>query len=259
MSTSKQRQRAQQARKQQAKQEQRQAARRARRRRTTALVAGLAALALVATFVVSALVYTSPDTAAVGADECDPGTTTARDDHELPGPEVAEDRTWTVTLNLCAEGADQDLTLELDGAAAPQAVASFVTLAADGYFDGTGCHRLTTAGIFVLQCGDPTFTGMGGPGYEFGPIENAPEDDVYPAGTVAMARQGGNDESMGSQFFLVYEDSQIPSDAVGGYTVFGKITSGLDVVQAVADEGVANGATDGEPAGPVTIEGVETQ
>ncbi|MBE1876754.1 peptidylprolyl isomerase [Myceligenerans pegani] len=255
MSTSKQRQRAQQARKQQAKQEQRRAAQRARRRRLTALIAGVAALALVATFVVAALVNTGPAEAV----ECDPGTTDARADHELPDPGVAEDRTWTVTLHTCATGTEQDITLELDGAAAPQAVASFVTLAGEGYFDGTGCHRLTTSGIYVLQCGDPTFTGTGGPGYEFGPIENAPEDDVYPAGTVAMARQGGNGESMGSQFFLVYEDSQIPSDEAGGYTVFGEITSGLDVVRAVADEGVADGATDGEPAGPVTIEGVETQ
>ncbi|RPF21114.1 peptidylprolyl isomerase [Myceligenerans xiligouense] len=256
MSTSKQRQRAQQARKQQVRQEQRQAARRARRRRLTALVAGLAALALVATFVVAALVSTSPGEAATEGEQCEPGTTDAREGHELPGPEVAENRSWTVTLHACATGAAQDITLELDGAAAPQAVASFVTLAEDGYFDGTGCHRLTTAGIFVLQCGDPTFTGMGGPGYEFGPVENAPENGLYPAGTVAMARAGSPD-SMGSQFFLVYEDSEIPSE--DGYTVFGEITSGLDVVQAVADEGVAGQATDGEPAGPVTIEGVETQ
>jgi peptidyl-prolyl cis-trans isomerase B (cyclophilin B) len=255
VSTSKQRQRAQQARKQQAKQEQRLAARRARQRRLTALVAGLAALALIATFVVSALVSTRP----AEAGQCEPGTTEARANHELPDPDVAEDRTWTVTLHTCATGADRDITLELDGAAAPQAVASFVSLAGAGYFDGTGCHRLTTAGIYVLQCGDPTFTGGGSPGYEFGPVENAPEDDVYPAGTVAMARQGGNGESMGSQFFLVYEDSQIQSDEAGGYTVFGEITSGLDIVRAVADEGVADGATDGEPAGPVTIEGVETQ
>nr|WP_307815793.1 peptidylprolyl isomerase [Myceligenerans indicum] len=259
VSSSKQRQRAQQARKQQAKQEQRRAARRARRQRLAALVGGLAALALVATFVVAVLVNTGPDGAAADAGGCVPGTTDAREDHELPDPAVAEDRTWTVTLHTCATGSDHDITLELDGAAAPQAVASFVSLAQDGYFDGTGCHRLTTSGIYVLQCGDPTFTGAGGPGYSFGPIENAPEDDVYPAGTVAMARQGGNGESMGSQFFLVYEDSLIPSDNAGGYTVFGEITSGLDVVQAVADEGVADGATDGAPAGPVTIEGVETQ
>ena len=111
----------------------------------------------------------------------------------------------------------------------------------------------------MLQCGDPTGTGTGDPGYSFGPIENAPSDDVYPAGTVAMARQGGDGESMGSQFFLVYEDSTIPSDAAGGYTVFGTITSGLDVVQAVADAGTQEGSGDGSPATPVTIEGVETQ
>ncbi|GAB4085824.1 hypothetical protein GCM10028784_24540 [Myceligenerans cantabricum] len=260
MSTSKQRQRAQQAKKEQAKREERRAAARARRQRLTALIAGVAALALVATFVVAALVGSDPGDAAAEAGQCEPGSTDAREDHELPGVDVAEDRTWTVTLSMCATGAEQDVTLELDGAAAPQAVASFVALAQDGYFDGTGCHRLTTSGIFVLQCGDPTATGTGSPGYQFGPIENAPDDDVYPAGTVAMARQGGDGESMGSQFFLVYEDSQIQSDEAGGYTVFGEITSGLDVVQAVADEGVADaGATDGAPAGPVTIEGVETQ
>ena len=134
-----------------------------------------------------------------------------------------------------------------------------MTLAESGYFDGTSCHRLTTSGIYVLQCGDPTGTGTGDPGYKFGPVENAPTDDVYPAGTVAMARQGGDGDSMGSQFFLVYEDSTIPSDAAGGYTVFGTITSGLDVVQAVADAGTQDGSGDGSPATPVTIEGVETQ
>ncbi len=173
----------------------------------------------------------------------------------LPDAALAEGRTWTGTIST-SQG---DVAVELDGAAAPQAVANFVTLAQEGYFDGTDCHRLTTSGIYVLQCGDPTGTGTGSPGYAFGPIENAPADDVYPAGTIAMARQGGDGESMGSQFFLVYEDSTIPADAAGGYTVFGRITSGLDVVQAVADAGVSGGATDGTPATPVTIEGVETQ
>src|SRR5690606_22140275 len=133
---------------------------------------------------------------------------------ELPDPALAEGRTWQVGLTTTAGG----LSLELDGAAAPQAVASFVTLAEDGFFDGTTCHRLVTSGIFVLQCGDPTGTGTGGPGYAYGPIENAPADDVYPAGTVAMARMENDGSSMGSQFFLVYEDSTIPSDAAGGYT-----------------------------------------
>jgi len=111
----------------------------------------------------------------------------------------------------------------------------------------------------VLQCGDPTGTGTGDPGYSYGPVENAPADDVYPAGTIAMARRGGDGESMGSQFFIVYADSTIPSDAAGGYTVLGTVSSGLDAVQAVADAGVEGGAGDGSPASPVIIEGVETQ
>jgi peptidyl-prolyl cis-trans isomerase B (cyclophilin B) len=112
-------------------------------------------------------------------------------------------------------------------------------LAKSGFFDGTKCHRLVTSGIYVLQCGDPTGTGTGGPGFEYGPVENAPKGDLYPAGTVAMARQSGKGNSMGSQFFLVYRDSTIPSDAAGGYTVLGKMTKGLDVVKKVAAGGAA--------------------
>ncbi|PUB25425.1 peptidyl-prolyl cis-trans isomerase B (cyclophilin B) [Promicromonospora sp. AC04] len=253
MASTRQRQRAQQV-KQAQKQAQRQAARRARKQRVWTLVALFTVLALVGAFAVAALVNSDgPDAA------CPAGVEAARDTYELAEPSVAEDRTWTVTLQACSGDTTADIVLELDGAAAPQAVASFVTLAQGGYFDGTGCHRLTTQGIFVLQCGDPTFTGSGSPGYYFGPVENAPEDDVYPAGTVAMARRGDDPESMGSQFFLVYEESTIPSDSAGGYTVFGTITSGLDFVQAVADAGVEGGASDGAPATPVTIEGVETQ
>jgi len=147
------------------------------------------------------------------------------------------------------------MRLALDGAKAPQAVASFVFLAKKGFFDYTPCHRLTTQGIYVLQCGDPTGTGTGGPGYSYGPVENAPKNDVYPAGTIAMARQGGNASSMGSQFFLVYKDSTIPSDAAGGYTVMGKITGGLDVLEKVAAGGVAGGTGDGAPARAVSITG----
>lgn len=172
-----------------------------------------------------------------------------------PDPSLAENRSWSgeITLNGSALG------IELDGAAAPQAVASFTQLAEQGYFDGTSCHRLTTAGIYVLQCGDPTGTGTGGPGYSYGPIENAPSDDVYAAGVLAMARRGGDGASMGSQFFIVYEESQIPSDSAGGYTVLGTITSGLDVVTAIAADGVAGGASDGAPADPAVIDSVTVQ
>ena len=79
------------------------------------------------------------------------------------------------------------MTLDLDGKKAPQTVASFIFLARKGYFDNTTCHRLTTSGLYVLQCGDPTGSGSGGPGYGFG-IENAPKAGDYPAGTLAMAR-----------------------------------------------------------------------
>ncbi len=215
----------------------------ARRRRALAVVAGLVALALVAGGVIAAVLGGRDDEAPSAAGGA------------APDPAVAEDRTWTATITTSAG----DLGLELDGAAAPQAVASFVTLAQDGYFDGTDCHRLTTEGIFVLQCGDPEGTGRGGPGYSFGPVENAPEDDVYPAGTLAMARRGGDGASMGSQFFVVYQDSTIPSDEAGGYTVFGRVTEGLDVVEQVAAAGVDGGGGDGAPATPVTLEQVGVQ
>lgn len=218
----------------------------ARRRRGWAIAAALTAVVLVAGVIVA--VATRPD---------QPSATTADTPSASPPlPAVAQDRTWTSVVHTSGG----DLTMSLDGAAAPQAVASFITLARSGFFDGTSCHRLTTGESFnVLQCGDPTATGSGGPGYSFGPIENAPTDGFYPAGTVAMARRSGDANSMGSQFFLVYGDTTLPDDAAGGYTVFGTITSGLEVLQAVADAGTTNGSSDGAPVTPVTIEGVETQ
>jgi peptidyl-prolyl cis-trans isomerase B (cyclophilin B) len=167
----------------------------------------------------------------------------------VPPASDARAKKWKLTLNTTC-GA---ITVELDGAKAPQAVSAMLKLAKAGFFDGSPCHRLVTAGIYVLQCGDPTGTGSGGPGFEYGPVENAPKNDVYPAGTVAMARQGDNAKSMGSQFFLVYKDSTIPSDSAGGYTVLGSITKGLDVVNKVAAGGVSGGATDGAPTRAVSI------
>ncbi len=181
--------------------------------------------------------------------------TTAPADSLIPDPAIAEGRTWSGAMNLN----DQALGLELYGDLAPQATANFISLAQSGYFEGLTCHRLTTAGIYVLQCGDPSGDGTGGPGYSFGPIENAPVDDNYVAGTLAMARQGGNGESMGSQFFIVYEDSMIPSDLAGGYTVFGKITSGLEAVTAIADAGTSDGGSDGSPLNPVYLSGISVE
>lgn len=181
--------------------------------------------------------------------------TTPTNSAEVPSPELAENRIWSGSMDLSGDA----ISFDLDGVAAPQAVANFVSLASEGYFEGLSCHRLTTAGIYVLQCGDPNGDGTGGPGYNFGPIENAPADDLYPAGTIAMARRGGDDFSMGSQFFIVYQDSAIPSDSVGGYTMFGTLTSGLEAVQAIAAAGTADGGTDGSPAEPVTLENVSVE
>jgi peptidyl-prolyl cis-trans isomerase B (cyclophilin B) len=166
-----------------------------------------------------------------------------------PAADTAMGKKWTWTV----ETSCGPILIELDGAKAPQAVASTIFLAQQGFYSQTPCHRLTTEGIYVLQCGDPTGQGTGGPGYSYGPVENAPKNDLYPAGTIAMARQGGNGSSMGSQFFLVYKDSTIPSDGAGGYTVLGKITGGLGTLEKVAAGGVVGGQPDGAPARTVSI------
>ncbi|KAB1644249.1 peptidylprolyl isomerase [Gulosibacter chungangensis] len=167
----------------------------------------------------------------------------------VPDAAIAEDREWTglMTLN------EVNLGITIDGVNAPQAAANFISLAQEGFYSDVPCHRLTTEGLYVLQCGDPTATGTGGPGYQFGPLENTPEDGVYPAGTIAMARASAED-SQGSQFFIVYEDTELPAP---GYTVFGQVTSGLDQLQAaIIDGGVADGSSDGEPLVPVNITGI---
>jgi peptidyl-prolyl cis-trans isomerase B (cyclophilin B) len=166
---------------------------------------------------------------------------------------LSEYRQWSGELTFTSA----ELGITLDGAQAPQAVANFIDLAQQGWFTETACHRLTTEGLFVVQCGDPLGVGIGNPGYTFGPIENAPQDDVYPQGTLAMARGANDAESMGSQFFIVYEDSTIPSDFAGGYTVFGQITSGLDeFIDAYVTAGTADGSTDGQPSTPTFIESI---
>jgi peptidyl-prolyl cis-trans isomerase B (cyclophilin B) len=161
----------------------------------------------------------------------------------VPAASIAENRLWSGDLEI----GGKKLAISLDGTKAPQAVANFVTLAKSGFYKDLSCHRLTTEGIFVLQCGDPSGDGSGGPGYSWGPIENAPKDNVYKRGVLAMARQGNNAQSMGSQFFIVYKDSVIPSDTAGGYTVFGSVLSGLDAVDSIAKQGVIGGGYDGIP------------
>lgn len=210
-----------------------------------------------ATPTTSASSSTSPTSTA--KNPCGPVTAKASDKPKswstVPAKDGARGRTWDVVLTTnCGE-----IALSLDGAKAPQGVASTLHLVREGFYNATPCHRLTTEGIFVLQCGDPTGTGSGGPGYSYGPIENAPKNKTYPAGTVAMARQGGNGSSMGSQFFLVYKESQIPEDNAGGYTVLGKITKGLDIVKKIAAGGSVEEGGNTRPRWPVSIESAKVE
>ncbi|GAB2710017.1 peptidylprolyl isomerase [Kitasatospora kifunensis] len=143
------------------------------------------------------------------------------------------------------------VTFQALTAAAPCTTFSFRFLADHHYFNHTHCHRLTTQGIFVLQCGDPTGTGSGGPGYSFND-ENL-TGATYPAGTVAMANAGPN--TNGSQFFFVWKDTKLPP----AYTPFGRVTGGLDVLQKIAAGGEddQNAAGDGFPNLPVDIKSVK--
>jgi peptidyl-prolyl cis-trans isomerase B (cyclophilin B) len=142
---------------------------------------------------------------------------------------------------------------------APQTTTNISFLANAKYFDGTICHRLTTDGLYVLQCGDPTAQGAGSPGSWVGyKEENLPKVGAknYPAGTLAMANSGPG--TNGSQFFLVYADTQLGPD----YTIFGRITQGLDILKKVAkigaykvqSDGQAYYASDGFPIQIVAIE-----
>jgi peptidyl-prolyl cis-trans isomerase B (cyclophilin B) len=146
-----------------------------------------------------------------------------------------------------------DIVFEMDSAQAPCTANNFRSLAHFKYFADTPCHRLTTEGISVLQCGSPDGSGNGGPGYSFAD-ENL-EGATYERGTVAMANSGPG--TNGSQFFLVYEDSSLPPN----FTPFGTITAGLDVLEEVADAGSdeANGAGDGMPNLPIQIQEVRAR
>lgn len=144
-----------------------------------------------------------------------------------PEEKAPDEGTVTATVQLTAG----DIAITMDRAAAPCTVNSFVSLAEQGYFDNTKCHRLTDYGIFVLQCGDPTATGEGGPGYTF--PDEVKKGATYPAGTVAMANRGP--DTNGSQFFLVYADTDLPAK----YTVLGTMDqAGIDVVGGIAAQGV---------------------
>lgn len=140
-----------------------------------------------------------------------------------------------------------DIVVETVGDKAPKTLTALTTLASRGFFNLTLCHRLTTQGLYVLQCGDPTASGRSGPVFNRKswtgiPDENLPvgETMTYPAGTLAMANSGK--DTNGSQFFFVYADSALNPY----YTVWGRITSGLDILTEIAATGAAKQGKDGK-------------
>ncbi|MBS2552339.1 peptidylprolyl isomerase [Catenulispora sp. NL8] len=185
----------------------------------------------------------APDTASTSAPGASGG---AKSWASEPPMTIDPAKAYTMTLHT-NQG---DIVISLNAAKAPHTVNSFNFLAGQKFFDGSHCHRLVTTGIYVLQCGDPTGTGTGGPGYQFQDENLA--GATYPTGTVAMANAGPN--TNGSQFFLVYKDSTLPPS----YTPFGTVASGLDVVTKIAAGGEddSNGAGDGRPKIDVVLNSV---
>jgi len=221
---------------------------RKRRRNLLIGVTVVAVLAVVgAFFIITSLGSDDEgDTASQASDDATCTFTPDGSGDDVGTPDSEPPTTGTATLAIGTSAGD--IGLALDQANAPCASASFVYLAGEGFFDGTSCHRETASeSLKVLQCGDPTGTGTGGPGYSF-PTQ-VTGSETYPRGTLAMANAGQGTD--GSQFFLVYGDSQLPPD----YTVVGTIDqAGLAVLDQVAAVGIADGATDGAPAQPVTID-----
>jgi len=169
---------------------------------------------------------------------------------KVPSAKGAENRAWTGSMSLNSV----PLEFSLDGKAAPQATAVFVSLARKHFYTTTGktCHRLGTGSLDIIQCGSVHGDGTGDPGFTFGPIENAPSDGVYPAGTIAMARSTGP-YSASSQFFITYAATKLDTSS-GGYSVFGRVTSGLpEFISQIAQAGTINGTTDGPPKVSTTI------
>ncbi|MFJ3957857.1 peptidylprolyl isomerase [Arthrobacter sp. NPDC090010] len=229
-----------------------------RRRRDNLLAIGAGAVAVALGVVLQLTVFSSNPTpqeyAALQAGLDTPSASPSAEGSNIgniPSADIAKGKTFNGTLTLNGHA----LGVTLDGSKAPQAVSVFKTLADQDFFKANNCHRLTTASIYVLQCGSKDGKGASDPNFQWGPVENAPADGKYPAGTIAVARSTST-YSNGTQFFIVYRDSVLPTDG-GGYTVMGKVTSGLDTVTKAAAAGVKAGgtsATDGPPATAVTID-----
>ncbi len=181
---------------------------------------------------------------------------------KVDAPKGGKVPTDPATVSVSMTTNQGNLGLTLDNSKSPCTVNSFASLAQKGFFNDTPCHRLTTSEtLAVLQCGDPSGSGSGGPGYQFAneyPTDQYPKGDpalqetvTYPRGTLAMANAGPG--TNGSQFFLVYKDSKLPPN----YTVFGTIDpTGLATLDKIAAAGVAGGGQDGKPGTDVMIKSV---
>jgi peptidyl-prolyl cis-trans isomerase B (cyclophilin B) len=263
-------------------------AQQARRRRTLAIVGGSVAAAVVVAAIVATVVMTNHDhskhasasgsssststsgpvsgaalpafkpTAELGAN-CQYPPSPEKASKQVNPPRQGKVPTDPAQVSVSVVTSQGPIGLLLANNESPCTVNSFASLAGQKFFDGTKCHRLTTGDASsILQCGDPSADGTGGPGYQFAneyPTDQYPPGDpalkqpvVYPRGTLAMANSGPN--TNGSQFFMVYKDTLLPPD----YTIFGKIQDdGLATLDKIAKGGVAGGGADGPPATEVTI------
>ncbi|MEJ7651805.1 MAG: peptidylprolyl isomerase [Nakamurella sp.] len=246
---------------------------RARRKRTT-LIVGSVAVLLIAAGVVLAITTSNKEadtaagdpTASSSVDETAPTSSegpvapctytaggTAAKKVELPG-NTSPEQTGKVAATISLNGETVDVSL--DRSLAPCSVSSFLSLASQGFYDNTTCTRLTKSGALnVLQCGDPSGKGNGGPGYSYEPT--APTaDKPYPAGTLAMANVSSSQTAAeeGSQFFIVYGTTQIPAS----YSVIGTVSAaGMKVVDAITSQGVKDDRQDGVPNAEAKIESIK--
>ena len=246
--------------------------REAKRKQRVALVSSIAAIAVIGGIVAgviatsgssssktTSVAATSSATAAASSSASNPLAYEASGTSAVKGITVptfnaaAAAKTYTVTITTNRG----NIVFTANGKAAPYTVYSFVYLVEKGFYNNTPCPRISDSGLYMLQCGDPTGTGSGGPGYTI-PDENLSAygtgtSVTYPAGSVAMANTGAA-HSGGSQFFLVFQNSTLSPS----YTPFGTITQGLDVLKAIAGKGNdgSSSAGGGKPNESVTIEKV---